>query len=143
MGHGFEVFSLRHRFIQHGAGGKVTVPIFLIENPFQDDEIMDDKIIELQHYFVIKTLYPISLNTWTSRIREMKTRIIISLIVIGGMMAFSACNNSPKVEQKQPVEQTTKVEYNCRMHPDYITDKPGTCPNCGMGLQVRDDKIKK
>jgi len=27
-----------------------------------------------------------------------------------------------------------KVMYHCPMHPNYISDKPGTCPICGMNL---------
>jgi multidrug efflux pump subunit AcrA (membrane-fusion protein) len=32
-----------------------------------------------------------------------------------------------------------KIMYNCAMHPQYISDKPGNCPICGMKL-VRMDK---
>jgi len=24
--------------------------------------------------------------------------------------------------------------YTCLMHPDVVSDKPGKCPKCGMGL---------
>ena len=27
-----------------------------------------------------------------------------------------------------------KVMYHCPMHPDYISDRPGKCPICGMDL---------
>lgn len=32
--------------------------------------------------------------------------------------------------------------YACPMHSDYITDKPGVCPRCGMTLVPTDKKVK-
>ncbi|HNP48045.1 MAG TPA: heavy metal-binding domain-containing protein [Bacteroidia bacterium] len=32
---------------------------------------------------------------------------------------------------------TSAIQYTCPMHPDVISDKPGTCPQCGMELQVK------
>ena len=29
---------------------------------------------------------------------------------------------------------STKIIYTCPMHPEIISDKPGTCPKCGMEL---------
>ncbi|HEY5326813.1 MAG TPA: heavy metal-binding domain-containing protein [Mucilaginibacter sp.] len=26
------------------------------------------------------------------------------------------------------------VQYTCTMHPEVLSDKPGTCPKCGMAL---------
>ena len=31
-------------------------------------------------------------------------------------------------------KDTGKVVYTCFMHPEIISDKPGTCPKCGMNL---------
>jgi len=28
-------------------------------------------------------------------------------------------------------------QYVCPMHPDYVSDKPGTCPRCGMTLELK------
>ena len=44
--------------------------------------------------------------------------------------------SSQKMDTK-PVEQkptVAKTLYTCLMHPDYISDKPGKCPECGMNL---------
>ena len=30
-----------------------------------------------------------------------------------------------------------KTMYTCTMHPDYVTDKPGSCPKCGMVLVAK------
>lgn len=28
--------------------------------------------------------------------------------------------------------------YTCPMHPEVISDKPGKCPKCGMGLVLKE-----
>lgn len=33
-----------------------------------------------------------------------------------------------------PAQPAGKVLYHCPMHPNYISDRPGTCPICGMNL---------
>jgi Cu+-exporting ATPase len=30
-----------------------------------------------------------------------------------------------------------KVEYTCPMHPEVVSDRPGSCPKCGMALEPR------
>ena len=37
--------------------------------------------------------------------------------------------------------QQQKVLYTCPMHPDYVSDKPGSCPICGMNL-VKKEVVK-
>ncbi len=36
-----------------------------------------------------------------------------------------------------PPEPATKVEYSCPMHPEVVSDRPGSCPKCGMALEPR------
>jgi hypothetical protein len=51
-------------------------------------------------------------------------------------------NISPSESNKKPVQQpksekstkSNKVIYTCPMHPQIISNKPGTCPICGMKL---------
>jgi Cu+-exporting ATPase len=31
----------------------------------------------------------------------------------------------------------TKVDYSCPMHPEVVSDHPGSCPKCGMALEPR------
>src|SRR5260370_11577423 len=31
----------------------------------------------------------------------------------------------------------SKVEYVCPMHPEVVSDRPGSCPKCGMALEPR------
>jgi RND family efflux transporter MFP subunit len=37
-------------------------------------------------------------------------------------------------EGQAPAKPAGKVLYHCPMHPNYISDRPGTCPICGMNL---------
>ncbi|CAN5279728.1 hypothetical protein BH09BAC5_BH09BAC5_24660 [soil metagenome] len=47
------------------------------------------------------------------------------------VFAMGACNNSP-AGNKNDAET---VQYTCPMHPEVISDKPGSCPKCGMDLE--------
>ncbi len=46
-------------------------------------------------------------------------------------LIISGCSNSSN-EAKQ---SEATVEYTCPMHPDVLSDKPGSCPKCGMDLE--------
>ncbi len=72
----------------------------------------------------------------------MKLKLVFVILTVSGMLAFAACNNAPKTEQKQ-TEQTKKAEYTCPMHPEIVQDKPGKCPKCGMDLIEKKDEVKK
>jgi hypothetical protein len=53
-------------------------------------------------------------------------------IVIVAIVSVS-CENT----EKNNAENTHTVsgqEYTCPMHPEVISDKPGSCPKCGMDL---------
>jgi Cu(I)/Ag(I) efflux system membrane fusion protein len=61
-----------------------------------------------------------------------KILLSIALISIIGFISTS-CN---KKEEKK-IESSTSVagvQYTCPMHPEVVTDAPGTCPKCGMDL---------
>ncbi len=32
--------------------------------------------------------------------------------------------------------------YTCPMHPEIVSDKPGTCPKCGMALVLKTEKLQ-
>ena len=80
----------------------------------------------------------------------MKTAIILSSMILA--LTIGSCNNpttkkTAETEKTTPIAQldTTKLKsgavfYQCKMDREVITDKPGTCPKCGMTLEK---EIKK
>jgi membrane fusion protein, copper/silver efflux system len=64
----------------------------------------------------------------------MKKEIALAMLVAATLVP-SACK-----KQEKPVAQTTQVQqaaadvYLCPMHPTVKSDKPGSCPICGMAL---------
>lgn len=79
----------------------------------------------------------------------MKKGIILSIAIIA--LVFTNCGRSSKTEQKTVSADTTMQSndstdhqmampmYQCPMHHEVTSDKPGTCPKCGMNLE----KIEK
>lgn len=63
----------------------------------------------------------------------MKTRFIILLLV-----GLTACHEQPAGKAPSTVikqnSSTKTIQYTCPMHPEVVTNKPGTCPKCGMDL---------
>jgi Cu+-exporting ATPase len=41
------------------------------------------------------------------------------------------------VEPISPTGPATRTEYTCPMHPEVLSDRPGSCPKCGMALEPR------
>ena len=37
---------------------------------------------------------------------------------------------------------TSATQYTCPMHPEVISDKPGSCPKCGMDLELKENSEK-
>ena len=44
------------------------------------------------------------------------------------------------VSKAKAKDTTAAAEYICPMHPDYVSDKPGKCPKCGMTLERHQKK---
>jgi membrane fusion protein, copper/silver efflux system len=57
--------------------------------------------------------------------------ILLGLTVLGVGLAIVSCQKKAGTA-KAPM--AAKVIYHCPMHPNYFSDKPGTCPICGMNL---------
>jgi Cu+-exporting ATPase len=74
----------------------------------------------------------------------MKSKFILVAIAFC-VISFIACNSATqKTEAKEETKQDStmiapqpgdKVIYQCPMHPEEISDKPGQCPKCGMDLE--------
>ena len=66
----------------------------------------------------------------------MKTKIIIisvalaALFLGGGVFYW----HQHKIPPNPPLEKGGHALYHCPMHPSYTSDKPGSCPICGMDL---------
>lgn len=63
----------------------------------------------------------------------MKLRISYTFILLITLAALSiiSCNGK---EAKKGKETKARQTYTCPMHPQIISEKPGTCPVCGMDL---------
>jgi Cu+-exporting ATPase len=47
-------------------------------------------------------------------------------------------SDSHKMPEKKSSVKTTSAVYTCPMHPEVISDRPGSCPKCGMALEPKD-----
>ena len=55
-------------------------------------------------------------------------------------IAFAQHEGHDLPKQKQNTV-TTKTIYTCPMHPEVQSNKPGTCPKCGMDLVKKTIKV--
>ncbi|MGE5315457.1 MAG: heavy metal-binding domain-containing protein [Acidobacteriota bacterium] len=66
----------------------------------------------------------------------MKTAAVIvaALMLIGSVMTGSTAAFAQSPSKEKTKTQKSKVIYQCPMHPEVTSDKPGTCPKCKMDL---------
>ena len=73
-----------------------------------------------------------------------KKAILLLTVVLA--LIFNACNNSSSSQESTETFDTTKLKtgdayYQCSMHPEVTSDKPGNCPKCGeMELEKMEKK---
>ena len=60
-------------------------------------------------------------------------------IFLLSLVLFIACTKEQPKESHAEHEHTAAETYTCPMHPTVVSDKPGSCPICGMDL-VKADK---
>ncbi|MDD5021995.1 MAG: efflux RND transporter periplasmic adaptor subunit [Endomicrobiaceae bacterium] len=73
------------------------------------------------------------------KIHKQCLSVSITVLITFGFFLFSGCGNS----KNQNLIVENQVKYNCPMHPDYISDKPGNCPICGMKLVEMEKESSK
>ena len=67
------------------------------------------------------------------RINSFILRLVLlaALVVLAGGTSVVSCRHH--AGEKTPVAGKETI-YHCPMHPNYLSNKPGTCPICGMDL---------
>jgi Cu+-exporting ATPase len=50
---------------------------------------------------------------------------------------YLASEASPTEHPAPHPEPGTRLQYTCPMHPEVVSDRPGSCPKCGMALEPR------
>jgi membrane fusion protein, copper/silver efflux system len=72
----------------------------------------------------------------------MKKNIILAVTVLMVIIAVACNSSSPKNGSKDATQvELASFYYTCPMHPEIHSDKPGTCPVCGMDL-VKTNSVK-
>lgn len=70
----------------------------------------------------------------------MKKLLILVIFLTAGIVTTHA-QSTPQPKTK--TDTTMKTVYTCTMHPEVISDKPGTCPKCGMTLVAKKVPVKQ
>ncbi|UOQ50734.1 heavy metal-binding domain-containing protein [Hymenobacter cellulosivorans] len=73
-------------------------------------------------------------------------RVFLSALAAAGLFFLASCSSdsasSTATSEATPTaagaEHAGAHTYSCPMHPEVISDKPGSCPKCGMNLEHTD-----
>ena len=69
----------------------------------------------------------------------------ITMLLIATFATFGAFAQKSKANLPASKTGTTILaNYSCPMHPDFVSDKSGSCPKCGMDLTLsKKEQMKK
>lgn len=73
---------------------------------------------------------------------KIKSVLLVVAIVVFCSFQNTFAQNTIEKQDTTLTSDSTKINYTCPMHSEIISDKPGTCPKCGMEL-VKMGKGKK
>ena len=73
----------------------------------------------------------------------MKTKFFYTMALVLGLIFAGSTNNVNGQTPKKTTVKTVAVVYTCPEHPEYVSNKPGKCPKCGMALVKKDNSKKK
>jgi hypothetical protein len=65
----------------------------------------------------------------------MKSKLFLMAVLLNVSVAAISCGSSETKKDNKTTTPTEAVVYTCPMHPEITSDKPGSCPKCGMDLQ--------
>jgi len=72
----------------------------------------------------------------------MSNRVFVAIVIVTALLAGTGAYLArPRIDQwsAAPPAMATKGRYQCAMHPQIVSDEPGTCPICGMKLERVDE----
>ncbi len=62
----------------------------------------------------------------------MKKSIVLIALLLPSLLIFA----QEKAGKKDTTRHTTLYSFSCPMHPNFISDKAGKCPKCGMDMAL-------
>ena len=79
-------------------------------------------------------------------IMKTKMKMMLGSVLLTMVLVFASCGNSSssskEAEPEAQEEKVATVQYTCPMHPEVVKDEPGTCPECGMDLVVKNENTE-
>jgi len=66
------------------------------------------------------------------------TGLAVSILLSMGAVSYPQIKSEQKSGTAAIKMSAQKDVYYCPMHPDEVSEKPGSCPKCGMDLQKKE-----